>query len=307
MSATARPGATVVVPYYNHSRYLADCLSSIRNQTYPDWNVILVDDASTDSEAMHAVVDRLEMPRLRIIRHEVNRGLAAARNTGFRESTTEFMVSLDSDDKLAPEYLERLVPVIVADETLDCVFSDCGAFHNRKLVYEFHVPKSGEIYRQQTVPGSGTLMRRRLWERVGGYDEASILRNGREDWEYWIRAFTQGCRAAHVPGPPLYIVRVSNSSMSALCRLEDYAVAQYIYRKHRRAFDRAGARRAFMDLAVQRALRASQAKGLRRRAALMALRAFRLQPSIRRLKTVVRTMLPASIILKLRASGQNAE
>ena len=100
---------SVVIPAYNVAEYLEKCVSSVRAQTFGDWEAILVDDGSTDG-VTGALCDRLDREggdRFRVI-HQENGGLGAARNTGIEAAKGEYLVFLDSDDYIAPEMLEKL-------------------------------------------------------------------------------------------------------------------------------------------------------------------------------------------------------
>jgi CDP-glycerol glycerophosphotransferase len=98
---------TVVVPMYNVERYLPDCLSSLAGQTYPDLDIVLVDDGSTDGGAAVAGRQVAVDPRFRLIR-QPNRGLGAARNLGIDFGTGDYLAFVDSDDVLPPYALEVL-------------------------------------------------------------------------------------------------------------------------------------------------------------------------------------------------------
>ena len=100
---------SVIVPAYNVRDYLEKCIQSVAAQAFEDWELILVDDGSTDG-ATGALCDRLAAsvgPRARVI-HQENGGLGAARNTGLEAARGEYLVFVDSDDHIAPEMLERL-------------------------------------------------------------------------------------------------------------------------------------------------------------------------------------------------------
>ncbi|GAB3154998.1 hypothetical protein GCM10027290_50490 [Micromonospora sonneratiae] len=99
---------TVVVPIYNVERYLPECLASLAGQTYPDLDIILVDDGSTDGSAALAQQQVAGDPRFRLIR-QPNRGLGAARNVGIDFGTGDYLTFVDSDDVLPPYALEVLV------------------------------------------------------------------------------------------------------------------------------------------------------------------------------------------------------
>jgi glycosyltransferase involved in cell wall biosynthesis len=99
---------TVVVPIYNVERYLADCLRSLGGQTYPDLDIVLVDDGSTDGSAEVAQRQVAADPRFRLVR-QPNRGLGAARNVGIDFGMGDYLTFVDSDDVLPPYALEVLV------------------------------------------------------------------------------------------------------------------------------------------------------------------------------------------------------
>lgn len=101
------PVVSVVIPIFNRERYLAQAMDSILAQTLTDFELLMVDDGSSDSscEIVRAYTD----PRIRLIRHERNRGVAAARNTGITEARGRYLAFLDSDDVAYPDRLQRQV------------------------------------------------------------------------------------------------------------------------------------------------------------------------------------------------------
>ncbi|MCZ6820174.1 MAG: sulfotransferase [Calditrichaeota bacterium] len=296
MSDNTLPEVTIVIPYYNHARYFERCLSTIHAQTYKNFNVIVVDDCSHKLLAPDTSSNGKSL--IRFMKHESNRGPAAARNTGIRESATDIFVVVDADDELHPSFLEKLVPVIWQDETIECVFSDVRLFGAEERVVSYDVPTIKDILRSQAIPGAGTMMRRRLWERLGGYDEVDTLRRGREDWEFYIRAFSTGCKAGHV-SEPLYYYRILNNSLNVTCRLYDGDVAQYIYQKHRDLFDSAGEGQRFLSFGFYKAALSWSNQGVRSKAFRFAFKAWRHDHSPTRLKLVLRTALPPAIVRRL--------
>lgn len=104
----AVPRISVIVPVHDTERYLERCLRSIMSQTFRDIEILCVDDCSPDGST--AIVERLmaEDPRLRLIRHDRNRGLGGARNTGIAAARAAYVASVDSDDHIAPDMLQRL-------------------------------------------------------------------------------------------------------------------------------------------------------------------------------------------------------
>ena len=285
---------TFTVPCYGHAHLLDESLGSILAQTREDWRAIVVDDAAPDGDEAARKVAGFADERFQLIRQPENRGLAAARNRGFGASSTEVVVCVDADDRIEPRFLEVLLPVLEESPDLDVVYGDVKTFGVMEYRSFLHVPTLQELLHKQPIPGSGALIRKSLWERVGGYDESANMRLGREDWEFWIRAYRQGCRAAHVP-EPLYSFRSAASSMSVDCRVQDNEVSRYIYEKHRELFDRTGEANRFLAFGHHRAALASLHGGRRGRALLMALRAATLEPTLQRWGTVLLPLVPARV------------
>lgn len=104
---------SVIIPIYNVEQYIEECIASVAAQTYKDFDIIAINDCSTDSslEILRECIDKYNIPkdRISIIDHERNRGISAARNTGILHSTAEYLYFLDSDDIITPDCLEKLV------------------------------------------------------------------------------------------------------------------------------------------------------------------------------------------------------
>ncbi len=122
------PLISVIIPIYNVEAYLRECLNSVMSQTYPDWECIMVDDASTDGSAKIAREFCDADPRFRLICHDKNRGLSAARNSGLDHATGELITFVDSDDLIRPEMF-RFGARYMADWDADIV---CFGFENEK-------------------------------------------------------------------------------------------------------------------------------------------------------------------------------
>ena len=119
MTSASNPLVSVIVPVYNVERYVDECLASIRAQTYTNLEILVVEDCSTDG-SLQALAPHLDDPRVRLIRHEKNGGLSAARNTGIEAATGEYVMFVDSDD--------------LVDATLVACCVDCAQQMDAELV-----------------------------------------------------------------------------------------------------------------------------------------------------------------------------
>ncbi len=104
------PCVSIIVPVYNQERYLEECVQSIRKQTFTSWELILVDDGSTDSSGEIAVRFTVIDSRISYLKQE-NGGVSSARNAGIQQATGEYLYFIDADDSIAPDFLECLVAI----------------------------------------------------------------------------------------------------------------------------------------------------------------------------------------------------
>ena len=202
------PDVTVVIPVHNDIRYLEETLASVYEQIHRSWEIVVVDDGSTDPAAI-AFLDAMERPRLRLLRHG-NTGLPGARNAGMKLARGEFLVPLDSDDELAPDFMSRLLAAF--REVPSAGFAHCLArLHGD--IDAIWIPRPFNPYWQlieNAVVGC-VLMRTTAWESVGGYDET--MTSGNEDWEMWLRLTGAGWDQVRVE-EPLFRYRKHGVSMS---------------------------------------------------------------------------------------------
>jgi glycosyltransferase involved in cell wall biosynthesis len=240
------PLVTIVIPYHhNYAEYLGACLESIRQQTYRNWEAILVDDASV-GETAQAVVGKLADARFRIIRHERNRGQAAARNTGIRNGSGTFVMPVDCDDLLAPTHLEKLMRALDAHRHCGAAYADFNLFFAATGVLEFPVRDTRALLRDQWIPHPGTVVRRVLWERANGYCEDEIFRAGNEDWDYFLAIAEIDLQAVRVP-EPLYQYRQHKRSITtSRFAYSDYVSREVMYLRHQTLFDRYGMKGVFL-------------------------------------------------------------
>lgn len=178
---------SVIIPCYNQAHYVGDAIASVLAQTWPQREIIVVDDGSHDDPA--AVVARY--PGVRLLR-QGNQGVSAARNRGMRESHGEFLVFLDADDRLTPKALDAHLQHLQAQP--DCALA---AGHYREITADGSVlsaPKQRCVTNDhyKTLLGGGdcvwlpaaVLYRRLELEAVGGWNEA---RSGCADWDLYLR------------------------------------------------------------------------------------------------------------------------
>ena len=202
------PLVGIVIPCFDQGPFLEEALISIFEQTFPYFEVVVVDDGSRDAETI-AILDKLDWPRTRMIRHD-NRGPAAARNTGMGLTRAPFVVPLDADDELAPDFLAELVNAL--DRHPEAAYAHCWAelFGDQRTLFATRPFNRYQVLLSNPIIGC-VVMRRHAWEQVNGYDESMI--GGHEDWELWIRLLRVGWGET-VVRRPLFRYRKHGISMS---------------------------------------------------------------------------------------------
>jgi glycosyltransferase involved in cell wall biosynthesis len=202
---------SVIIRTYNRAYIVAEAIESALNQTYGDYEVLVVDDGSTDNTS--EVVQRFRDPRLRYVRHERNQGVGAACNTGVAEARGELIAFLDSDDIWRPEKLERQVACMERHPEVDAVFSDIEIIDDTTTIpsliatmssfskllakdrkQQEYVFSARQLYLclLEEVPIKPTvlLLKREIFQKVGPFDLTAL---GCEDWEFLLRLSRVAC------------------------------------------------------------------------------------------------------------------
>ncbi|PRY18439.1 glycosyltransferase involved in cell wall biosynthesis [Kineococcus rhizosphaerae] len=208
------PRVSVVMAAWNAATTVAAAVSSVLWQTYPAWELVVVDDGSTDSTA--DLVSAFDDPRITLVKQE-NAGAGSARNAGMEAARGDLITFLDSDDVMLGRHLEALVErlgdrtrAIVTANSYWLLPGGIDPSHTRHKGRFPAVPHQRLSLLEQNYLSPMSLFRRELLEDVGGFD-TTLHRS--EDWDFWLRAVFAGHEVVHQPRP-LALFRWGQSSMS---------------------------------------------------------------------------------------------
>ncbi|MFF4207942.1 glycosyltransferase family 2 protein [Streptomyces sp. NPDC001796] len=225
------PVVSVVIPCHDYARYLPDAVSSVVAQTFRDWELVIVDDGSTDdtAEVAEGLIARHPDRRIRLLR-QANAGVSAARNTGIEAAAGRYILPLDADDVIAPTMLEKTVGVLDGDPGIAIASTDVFTFTDDDLPPQaMPLPAySRELMLQRLIMFYCSLYRREAWQAVGGYDET--MRAG-EDWDFWIGCVEHGFDAHHIH-EPLFGARNKDTGLHLEAAENDLAIRARIVVKH---------------------------------------------------------------------------
>lgn len=184
----AEPLISIIMPSYNQGPFLAEALDSVLAQTYSNWECIIVDDGSHDNTAEVSKAYCTKDTRIKYI-HQENSGVSAARNNGVAHCKGEYILPLDGDDKIAPEFLELTLQEIVKDRKIRVVYTDVQYFGARNDIYR--LPDfSIEQLLGMNVMCVTALFRKEDFEKAEGYN--TNMKEGFEDWDFWVSMFHDG-------------------------------------------------------------------------------------------------------------------
>jgi GT2 family glycosyltransferase len=193
----APPYVTIITPFYNTGPGFHETARSVLQQSFQQWEWLIINDGSTDPEALSILeAYRHSDPRIQVIDHSTNRGLSAARNTGFRSARTQYVVQLDSDDLLEPTAVEKWVWFLESyPEFAFCKGYSVG-FGAEQYLWEqgFH---SGKAFLDDNQVDVTSMVRKAVHRAVGGYDETD--HGGLMDWDFWLRCASHSYWGGTVP------------------------------------------------------------------------------------------------------------
>lgn len=203
---------SIITPVYNASKYIEETIKSVLKQTHHDWELILVNDCSTDDSL--EIIKKYEQcdKRIRVIELQHNSGVAHARNTGIESSKYEYLAFLDSDDLWTPDKLKIQVEYIEKTGN-KFTFTGCCLINDEGLSLEKirHVPSEvtyKQLLKGNIIPCSSVVIAKNI---IGSIRQKKI---GHEDYAFWLTILKSGYRAYGIDEPFL-IYRKRSTSISS--------------------------------------------------------------------------------------------
>jgi len=229
-----KPLVSVVIPCFNQGKYIEKALQSVLDQSYFDWECIIINDGSTDNISEIAKIWLDKDSRFLYFQKE-NGGLCSARNFGIKKSKGEYILTLDADDYYHSTFIEKGINLLINDLEIGVVSSWGMRFVDDKQ-YDIFKPNGKTIkdFLFCNAAIGTSLFRKECWERTGGYDENMKL--GYEDWEFYIRVCRLGWDV-HIIQEVLFYYRQHQVSMRTIA-INDYdkKIKSYIFLKHQELY-----------------------------------------------------------------------
>lgn len=226
MSAVTQPAISIVLPTHNGARFLRESIDSCLAQTYTDFELILVDDCSTDATPEILAEYARRDCRVRTCRNPTNLKLPQSLNVGFSHASGRYFTWTSDDNRFRPHALQTMVQVLDHRPEVDVVYSDCSGIDNTGSAVAYYLAAPIETLVLVNCVGASFLYRRRVHEALKGFDASKPLI---EDYDFWLRA----ARWFHFEPLPLdlYEYRHHESTLSAQHAAEILALNRLLLRE----------------------------------------------------------------------------
>jgi glycosyltransferase involved in cell wall biosynthesis len=218
------PNISVITACFNHGRFITEMLESVFSQTFIDYEVIIVNDGSTDDTK--EVLNNISHEKVTII-HTENFGPASARNTAIKNARAPIIMNLDADDKIAPSLLEKAYQILSGNPNISIVHCDSECFGARSGKFETGQFTSESMLFDNRII-SQSFFRRKDWLSVGGY--SGEFNDWLEDWDFWLSIIELGGEVVKIPEKLVYYrtYKHQSESLTGIGKAERMKMKEYL-------------------------------------------------------------------------------
>jgi hypothetical protein len=197
------PTVSVIIPCYGQAEFLGEAVASVVAQTWTDWEIVIVDDGSTDDTAQTArrLVERYPDRRIRLL-SQPNQGVSVARNNGIAISTGRYILPLDADDMIQPQMIEQTVALLEAKRSVSIAYTDWQVIGATSSILHAGPWDLASMCVVNRIPYC-SLYRRGVWAATGGYNPKQGLW---EDFDFWLACLENGFQGERI-AEPLFLYR----------------------------------------------------------------------------------------------------
>lgn len=226
---------SIIVPCYNQAKYLDAALQSVFDQTYTNWECIIVNDGSTDSTEEIALRWIKKDERFKYYAKQ-NEGLGKTRNYGIAKSNGSYILPLDSDNQLIKDFMQDAISVFEKNQNIGVVYGDAEYFGERNGLWKVDDFNLEKILFENYIDACA-MYKKSLWDDVGGYDE-NIPFQGIEDWDFWIALGVLNIKF-HYLNKITFKYYVSNASMIRSFTQEMHEMNNdYVFKKYSKQYQK---------------------------------------------------------------------
>ena len=219
---------SVVIPCYNQSKYLPDAVLSVINSTYKNIEIIVVNDGSTDITEENL---KKLLPDNVILLNQKNSGVCAARNNGINASTGEYILPLDADDKIAPEYIEKAVTILDENPAIGIVYCEAQFFGAKNDKWDLKPATVTNMLAENKLFCSA------IFRKTSCPYYNSEMESGCEDWDFWLSIIEKGAKIYQIPEILFYYRKYDNQRTQKALSFTNYIKIRInIVKRHKKLY-----------------------------------------------------------------------
>lgn len=219
---------SIIVPCYNQAIYLAESLQSVLDQVYSNWECIIVNDGSPDNteEVSYSFCEKDS--RFRYL-YKVNGGLSSARNAGIQAAKGKYILPLDADDLISPNYLNEAVQILDFDRDVKLVYAKAKYFGAKSGEWKMKLYSFRNLLQYNMIYCSA-FFRREDFEKTKGYN--TNMKKGLEDWDFWLSLLTENDKVIQIPHFHFFYRIKDNSMLTSITEAQYEELYLQVFKNH---------------------------------------------------------------------------
>jgi glycosyltransferase involved in cell wall biosynthesis len=222
------PLISIIVPCYNDGKYIYECLNSIHKQYYKNYEIIIINDGSTDSRT-NKIISEIDHPKVKVLQTK-NQGPSKARNQAILNSNGKYILPLDADNKIGELFIQEAIEILEKKPAVKIVNCDLKLFGSKTGYIKFE-PFSIEKLLCKNLIECASVYRRTDFDKTKGYNPN--MKETFEDWDFWLSLLESGGEVYKINRAEVYY-RVKKGSRNSSVSPEQFKRLRYqIYKNHK--------------------------------------------------------------------------
>lgn len=215
------------MPCYNDGKFIRECLDSVHQQHYVNYEIVVINDGSTDTFT-NKVVKGIDHPKITVLETD-NQGVSLARNTGIKHSNGKYILPLDADDKIGKNFIGEAVAILESSEETKVVCCDIQLFGVRNEVIQFQEYTLERLMGRNIMTVS-SMFRKSDFDQTHGFNPN--MKDGFEDWDFWLTLLKTGGSVHKISGIEFYY-RIKQNSRNSSLKDKYRKLRRQIYNNHK--------------------------------------------------------------------------
>lgn len=227
------PLVSVIIPCYNDGKYINECINSIHQQKYTNYEIIVINDGSDDNNTNN-IINKINHPKIKVLQTE-NQGPAKARNLAIKNSSGKYIFPIDADNKVGVDFIKEAIEILEKNDNIKIVNCDLKIFGARKG-YKIFEPYSIEKLLGENIIECASVYRRSDFDKTIGYNPN--MKATFEDWDFWLSLLETGGDVHKIDKPEIHY-RIKKGSRNSTVTSEQFKqLRRQIYKNHKELYSK---------------------------------------------------------------------